>query len=116
MLVLVSICMYGLGTSYSNWKDLAEADKFDAIMGFIKVDLWEVLAIIGICQVFILPVVASRPAVRILALLGCAAVHVAITYWFNYAFVMGQPNVLSSPNLLCSGRGPTLTSTKAPVP
>lgn len=96
MLVLVSICMYGLGTSFKSWDDLANADKWEKIAGFIKVDLWEVLAIIGISQIFIMPVVSARTAVRILALVGCVVAHTLLTYWFNWDFVMGKPNILSN--------------------
>lgn len=96
LLVLVSIAMYGLGTNFKTWQEAVEADKYAAIASFIKADLWEVLAIIGICQVFIMPVIAASAGVRFFALLGCVVAHVLLSYAFNYAFVTGEPNFVSN--------------------
>ena len=62
------------------------------IGGLLKANLWEVLAIIGVVQIVILPVIAASTRVRTAAWLGCAAVHLAISHWFNFSFVYGKPN------------------------
>ena len=60
--------------------------------GLLKANLWEVLAIIGVVQILILPVIASSARVRTIALIACAAIHLLISYSFNFAFVYGKPN------------------------
>jgi hypothetical protein len=58
----------------------------------LKADMWEVLAIIGVCQVLILPVVARSAGVRFAAMVGLSALHFGLSYLFNYDFVSGKPN------------------------
>ncbi len=69
---------------------------WDRVGGLLKADLWEVLAIIGVTQILILPVIAASARVRTIAWIACAAVHLFISYGFNFAFVYGQPNGLDN--------------------
>ena len=58
----------------------------------LKANLWEVLAIIGVVQIVILPVIAASTRVRLIACIVAAVVHLLISYSFNFAFVYGKPN------------------------
>jgi Heparan-alpha-glucosaminide N-acetyltransferase, catalytic len=60
--------------------------------GLLKANLWEVLAIIGVVQILILPVIAASTRVRTVACFACATIHLLISYSFNFAFVYGKPN------------------------
>jgi Heparan-alpha-glucosaminide N-acetyltransferase, catalytic len=60
----------------------------------LKANLWEVLAIIGAAQLLILPVIARSGLVRFITLVAFLAIHVGISYWFNYDFVYGKPNFM----------------------
>ena len=60
----------------------------------LKADLWEVLAIIGVTQILILPVITASTRIQTIAWIALAAVHLIISYGFNFAFVYGQPNAL----------------------
>ncbi len=60
----------------------------------VKADLWEVLAIIGVTQVCLLPLVGRSTAARAGAMLLALIVHVGLSYAFNFAFVLGQPNAV----------------------
>ena len=42
----------------------------------VKANLWEVLAIIGVVQIVILPVIAASTRVRVAAIVLLAAVHI----------------------------------------
>lgn len=55
----------------------------------LKANLWEVLSIIAVCQIFIMPVIAAPAWVRVLALIGCAVGHGAMTHSFNWEFENG---------------------------
>lgn len=58
----------------------------------LKSRMWNTLAIIGVTQIVILPVVASSYRVRVLAMIVLALGHALITYWFNWGFVVGEPD------------------------
>jgi len=73
---------------------IAVADHFGAhwkMLGLklLKADLWETLAIIGVTQIFILPVIAAPAFIRFLAMIACGVGHVYISYRFNWDFVHG---------------------------
>ena len=43
-----------------------------------------------------MPVIAASTRVRTVAWIACAAVHLLLSYWFNFAFVYGTPNRLDA--------------------
>ena len=95
-LVLLSLVMFGSEdiTKAKAWSDLTPAGVWDRVGGLLKADMWEVLAIIGVTQILILPVITASTRVRTIAWIALAAVHLVISYGFNFAFVYGQPNAL----------------------
>ncbi len=58
----------------------------------LKANMWEVLAIIGVVQIMLLPVIAASMRVRTIACIGCALIHLLISHSFNFFFVYGKPN------------------------
>lgn len=95
-LVLISMVMYGQEdfSLAKKWADLTAGEASRFVLQVLKADLWEVLAIIGVTQILVLPVVAASTRVRTFAWIGCAVVHLLISYWFNFSFVYGLPNGL----------------------
>ena len=93
-LVLVSLMMYGFGTTFPSWSDYSPAKVAEFVAKLVKANLWEVLAIIGVVQLLIMPVIASIARIRALALVVFLVVHVVISYLFNFDFVYGRPNGL----------------------
>lgn len=92
-LVLVSLMLFGFGTNFETWSRLAEPGAVrEFVAGLIKADLWEVLAIIGVCQIVILPFVATSWFVRLLAFLGLLVAHATFSHLFNFRFLAGLPN------------------------
>jgi len=91
-LVLVSLMLFGFNVTYSSWAKLTADGPRTFLAKLLKADLWEVLAIIGVTQVFLIPVIAARPWVRVAAILGCLIGHAGLTYSFNWNFVNGLPN------------------------
>lgn len=106
-LVLVSLMMYGFGGGFKEWDGFSaektiqvtdesgqlEEQPVNAtgqfIAKLIKSNLWEVLAIIGVCQIFVMPVIARGSLTRLLAMIGCIVGHIAISCWYNWGFVHG---------------------------
>jgi predicted acyltransferase len=94
-LVLISMVMYGHEDfGIKHFSELQGGGTWKLIFEILKANLWEVLAIIGVTQIFLMPVIGGSPRVRSIALVACAAVHLLISHWFNFAFVYGQPNWL----------------------
>ena len=58
----------------------------------MKANLWEVLAIIGVVQIVLLPLIAASTLARTIAWIAFAAIHLVISQWFNFFFVYGKPN------------------------
>ncbi len=97
-LVLISLVMYGQEDilELKTWSQATPQGIWERIGGLLKADLWEVLAIIGVTQLLLMPVIAASSRVRTIAWLACAAIHLVISYAFNFNFVYGQPNAMDS--------------------
>jgi predicted acyltransferase len=93
-LVLISLVMYVQGDidKIKRWSDMTPEGVWNVVGGLLKADLWEVLAIIGVTQILLLPVIAASARVRTIVWIGCAVVHLAISHSFNFFFVYGKPN------------------------
>jgi predicted acyltransferase len=92
-LVLISLVMYAAeDLDVKNWAQLTPEAIWKLVGGLLKANLWEVLAIIGVVQILLLPVIAASTRVRTIAGIGCALVHLAISQSFNFFFVYGKPN------------------------
>jgi predicted acyltransferase len=93
-LVLVSLMMYGFGEEFKTWSQVTPDRVHAFLVKLVKANLWEVLAIIGVAQLLIMPVIAAGPRVRAGTFVGFLATHLLLTYAFNFDFVYGRPNAL----------------------
>ncbi len=93
-LIFISLMLYGFDQAFNSWNDMTSEGVREFIAKLLKADLWETLAIIGACQLLVLPLIARSAMVRAGALIAFLAIHVSLTYAFNWNFVNGQPNVL----------------------
>lgn len=95
-LVLVSLMMYGFGMEFKLWSEITPQTVHEFLYKLIKANLWEVLAIIGVAQLLILPVIARRPSIRALTMIGFVLAHLVLTYLFNFNYVYGLPNAVDA--------------------
>lgn len=93
-LVLVSLMMYGFGQEFEQWSEFSAGSVAEFLLKLIKANLWEVLAIIGVGQLLIMPVIASSSKVRALTAIAFLVAHLVLSGLFNFDFVYGRPNVL----------------------
>jgi predicted acyltransferase len=91
-LVLVSLMMYGFNQKFETWNEMTADGVREFVARLIKANLWEVLAIIGVTQVFLLPVIAASFRIRAAAMAALLLTHMVISYAFNFNFVHGLPN------------------------
>ncbi|WP_165067414.1 heparan-alpha-glucosaminide N-acetyltransferase domain-containing protein [Paludisphaera rhizosphaerae] len=91
-LILISLIMYGAeDIEIKKWDELAKAPGL-YILGILKADLWETLAIIGVAQILVLPWIATAFRVRLIAAVVYMAVALALAWSFNVFFIYAQPN------------------------
>jgi len=93
-LVLVSLMISQFDSQIKSWSEITSGDVWKFVGELIKANLWEVLAIIGVAQIFLLPVITRRSRDMVICLVVCALVHLLISYSFNFFFVYGKPNWL----------------------
>lgn len=91
-LILLSLMLYGFNASLDHWSEITPQAVHEFAAGLLKANLWEVLGIIGAVQILLLPVIALGTRTRLAALVFCAALHVVLSWSFNYDFVYGRPN------------------------
>jgi predicted acyltransferase len=95
-LVLVSLLIFGFDQEFKHWADISTNSAWLFLVKLVKANLWEVLAIIGVAQLLILPVIAASARVRLLTIAGFLLVHYLITAAFNWNFLYGGPNRLDA--------------------
>lgn len=96
-LVLVSLAMYGFNDSFvKSWNDVSPTQVWDFVMGMIKANLWETLAVIGVSQIVILPFIGGSTAAIFFGMVGLMIGHMLFSYLFNFDFIFGQPNFLNA--------------------
>jgi predicted acyltransferase len=93
-LVLVSLMMYGFGMEFKTWSDISADSVYQFLIKLIKANLWETLAIIGVAQLLIMPVILAKASVRAMTLVAFLVVHLVLSYAFNVDFIFGRPNLL----------------------
>jgi predicted acyltransferase len=92
-LVLISLVMFAAeDLDMKKWSAMTPEGVWNLVGMLLKANLWEVLAIIGVVQILLLPVIAASGHVRTVAWIACAAVHLVISQSFNFFFVYGKPN------------------------
>jgi predicted acyltransferase len=78
------------------WKNCQEHGLWSTLAGPLKCEFWETLAIIGVTSLWVLPVIARGVSTRLFFMVGCAALHVVLSYWFYLDFMWARPNVLDT--------------------
>ena len=91
-LVLVSLILSGVGRGFGSWSDADFRGWGHLLARLLKAELWEVLAIIGVTQLSLLPLIGRSTTVRAVAMVCCLALHTVLSWAFNFAFVLGLPN------------------------
>ncbi|HEY3855171.1 MAG TPA: hypothetical protein VGO67_12320 [Verrucomicrobiae bacterium] len=108
ILIFLALALFGLGDGFSKWSQFSTmpqgwtasspttftttffAQWRSYLVHLLKSDMWNTFAIIGATQLVVLPFVAARARVRLLALAGFALGHALLCYWFNWGFVRGD--------------------------
>ena len=89
-LLLVAFVVHTVGSSWQNWSDQAQFDK--VLLRWAKQDFFQTLTHIAIASIWVMPVIAARPSVRVAFAVGSGLLHLGLSYGFNYRWVNTSPN------------------------
>ena len=90
-LVLVSLVVYTVGPRAETWQALTELGVWGAIAEPLKRHWFQTLMHIAVTGLWLVPVIRASAGIRILWIVGSAAAHVVLSYWFNFNWVNGVP-------------------------
>ena len=93
-LVLISVVIYNVSPRAANWEQLSQMTWVEIFGEPMKRGWYQTLMHIAVTSLWILPVVQRPPKVRILWMLASGGLHVALSYWFNFAWTNTAPNAI----------------------
>jgi len=99
-LVLVSLVVYTVSPRAETWQQLTELGVWGAVADPLKRTWFQTLMHIAVTGLWLVPVIRASATVRVGWMLGSAALHVVLSYWFNFNWVNGVP---SGPNGIDGG-------------
>ncbi|MFO1021582.1 MAG: hypothetical protein U0903_12930 [Planctomycetales bacterium] len=96
-MIVISLVVFKMGKEdpsdmFHHWKDMTRTAVADYFWALLKADLWEVLSIIGVCQILLLPIITQSFGVRMAAAIGLGLLYLVMNFGFQYNFQNGLPN------------------------
>ena len=91
LLILIGFVIYGLGSGGLPWSKFGTEEWWQALSGGFKREFFQTLVHIGVTSLWVLPVIAAGPGLRLLWLLGSALLHLYISEQGYYAWVNTDP-------------------------
>jgi predicted acyltransferase len=89
-LLLVAFVVHSVGGSWGSWGDSGQRDA--VFLRWAKQDLFQTLTHIAVTSLWVLPVIAARPGVRVGFAAGSGLLHLGLSYAFNYRWANTPPN------------------------
>jgi predicted acyltransferase len=96
-LILLGIVIYHLDGGATTWADLEALGVLGFLEQAFQRNVFQALVHIGVTSLWVLPVIAARPAVRVAFAFASAALHVALSHQFYYDWVMKRPGIDGGP-------------------
>ncbi len=100
-LILLGIIFYHLDGGVQTWQQLQELGLAGFVQTAFKRRIFQTLVHIGVTAIWVLPVIAARPSVRVAWMILSGGLHLLLSYglnfpplnvnWSNYAWVHGEP-------------------------
>ncbi len=93
-LILLSVVIYTPSAPAATWEALRSLSLWEIIGPPLKRDWFQTLMHIAVTSLWITPVIRATVRVRIGWLLLSAALHVGLSWWFNFAWCNTSPNAI----------------------
>jgi len=91
-LVLVSMVVYAPGAVAKNWDELTTKGLWEIMLPVLKREWFQTLMHIAATSLWLLPVIRAGFGVRLGWMLLSAALHIFLSYKFNFVWVNSAPN------------------------
>lgn len=88
-LLLVAFVVHGAGSGWKTWSDPAQLDGM--LVQWAKRDVFQTLTHIAVTSIWVMPVIAARPGVRVTFAVASGLLHLGLSYAFNYRWVNTSP-------------------------
>jgi len=113
-LALVSIVVYGASAPAETWAQLVELGPLNALAPALKRHWFQTLMHIAATSLWLLPVIRASRTVRIGYAVGSAALHVFLSWQFNFVWCNTSPNAIDGgPLAFLTWAIPAITGTLA---
>jgi predicted acyltransferase len=89
-LLLVAFVVHSVGSNWQSWSDQSQLDA--VLLRWAKQDLFQTLTHIAVTSVWVMPVIAARPGVRVAFAVASGLLHLGLSYAFYYRWVNTPPN------------------------
>jgi predicted acyltransferase len=96
-LILLGAVIYHLDGGGKTWAEIVALGPVGFLQNAFQRSLFQALVHIGVTSLWVLPVMAAPPAVRVGFALGSGLLHVALSHWFYYDWVMTRPGIDGGP-------------------
>ena len=96
-LLLLAAVIHRLDGSYDSWETLQETGVLGVLAAAFQRNYFQTLTHIGITALWIMPVVAARPSVRIVYALGSGVLFHLMSVWGYYDWVLARPGIDGGP-------------------
>jgi predicted acyltransferase len=90
-LLLLALVVHAGQPLFHSWSELTQLGFWGAIAKPLKRDWFQTLTHIAVTSLWVLPVIRASAAARVAWAAASAAVHVALSAWFNFAWVNSEP-------------------------
>ncbi|MCI0360985.1 MAG: heparan-alpha-glucosaminide N-acetyltransferase domain-containing protein [Planctomycetaceae bacterium] len=90
-LLLVALVVHTLGKGVANWELFVSGQGWKAIAVGLKRDYFQTLTHIAVTSLWVMPVIAARPGVRVLFMIGSAALFHLLSHYWYYDWVNMAP-------------------------
>jgi predicted acyltransferase len=96
-LLLIALVVHGVDGRYETWVALRSGGWRGVLATAFQRNYFQTLTHIAVASLWILPVIASRPLVRVAWALLSAALFFALSKWWYYDWVMQRPGIDGGP-------------------
>ena len=112
-LLLIGLIIYQLGDGVKSWAELQKLGLWSYLFTGLKGEFFQTLVHIGVTCLWILPVIASRPIIRIIFIIGSGLAHVELSRFFYYDWALTHHIIDGGPLGFLTWTIPTLVGSLA---
>ena len=112
-LLLVAFVVHHLDGQYETWSKLREAGVWGVLQTAFQRNFFQTLTHIAVASLWVMPVIAARPAWRILYVIFSGVLFHLLSQWGYYNWVMQRPGIDGGPLGFLTWTIPLITGTLA---